>query len=76
MSSSRRSGSVSWNSLRQPAWLRDTCCAAGPVCQRLSNQTQSKPSSGKTVELSVRYVVQHRRATDERRTARSATRAC
>jgi hypothetical protein len=43
MSSSRRSGSVSWNSLRHPALPRDTCCAAGPVCQTLRNQIQSKP---------------------------------
>ena len=47
MSSSRRSGSVSWNSRRHSGLLRETCCAAGPVCQTLRNQTQSKPISAR-----------------------------
>ena len=47
MSSSRRSGSVSWNSRRHSALLRETRCPASPVCQTLRNQTQSKPISAR-----------------------------
>ena len=43
MSSSRRSGSVSWNSLRHSGLVRETCWPAAPVCQTLRSQTQSKP---------------------------------
>ena len=47
MSSSRRSGSVRSNSRRQSLWLRDMRCPAGPVCQTLSSQIQSKPCSAR-----------------------------
>ena len=43
MSSSFRSGSVSSNSRRHSGFAREIACAAGPVCQTLRNQTQSKP---------------------------------
>ena len=58
MSSSRRSGSVSWNSSRHSGLLRETCCAAGPVCQTLRSQTQSNPIRGQAVEFGVGDVVQ------------------
>ena len=60
MSSSRRSGSVSWNSRRHSGLLRETCCAAGPVCQTLRNQIQSKPICGQAVQLGVGNVVERR----------------
>ncbi len=43
MSSSVKSGSVSANSRRHSGLAREIAFAAGPVCQTLSNQTQSKP---------------------------------
>ena len=51
-------------------------CAAGPVCQTLSNQTQSKPSSRQPVELGVGDVVQRRAPAQRARRARSARRGC
>src|SRR5574337_725540 len=47
MSSSRKSGSVCSNSLRNSGMLRDTRRPAGPVCHTLRNQTQSKPISAR-----------------------------
>ena len=47
MSSSHKSGSVSWNSLRHSGLLREIRWPAGPVCQTLRNQTQSKPISAR-----------------------------
>ena len=47
MSSSSRSGSVSSNSRRHSGFAREIACAAGPVCQTLRNQTQSKPSAAR-----------------------------
>ena len=58
MSSSRRSGSVSWNSCRHSGLARDTRCPAAPVCQTLRNQIQSKPIPARPIELGVRDVVQ------------------
>ena len=43
MSSSRKSGSVSSNSLRHPRLARDTRCPAAPVRHTLRSQIQSNP---------------------------------
>jgi hypothetical protein len=43
MSSSRRSGSVSWNSRRHSEFSREIRRPAGPVLHTLSSQIQSAP---------------------------------
>ena len=58
MSSSRRSGSVSWNSSRHSALVRETCCAGRAGLPDAQEPDPVEAHLGQTVQFGVRNIVQ------------------
>ena len=76
MSSSRRSGSVSSNSLRHSGLLRETRCAGRAGLPDAQEPDPVEAHLGQAVQLGVGNVVQRRRPAQRRATAPSARRGC
>ena len=74
MSSSRRSGSVSWNSLRHSGLLRETCCAARAGLPDAQEPDPVETHLGQAVEFGVGNVVQRGRRPSARDSSVSQTR--
>ena len=61
MSSSRKSGSVSWNSRRHSALLRETCCARRAGLPDAEEPDPVEALLGQVIQFGVGNVVQGRR---------------
>ena len=62
MSSSRRSGSVSWNSVRHSGLLRETCCARRAGLPDAQEPDPVETHLGQAIQFGVGNVVQRGRS--------------